>query len=241
MSQKQINVSSDVKELIIREGEAAPIVQTKQIVIVGNAKAVSSFLSARTNDLPGVGLQKFDRENAIALVDYEKGTVVLKLNPSDPFGTEITSKVQLAPEFEAFHINQNKMWSRVELVQFLKFQKRWFAQPEQHEALLTAYMKLQIEVNTNINQGHDDRGNRDIQLKKAVKSQNIPEKFRLNIPLFKGMESRSFWVDICLDTSESNVKFWFESVEADEMIQIERKKLLDKELEACKGIPVIVL
>lgn len=241
MSEVKVNVTSADGDIVIREGEALPLRHPEKIKISGNLKAVSSFLKNRTGNFSGHGLQKFNAATAIAKVNYEKGTVVLELDPNDPFGTVIQSNLMLDPNFEAFHINKNKLWSRVELVQFLKFQRRWFADPIKYQELLAAYLKLQVEVKANINQQHDDRGNRDYQLQKAVKSQNIPEKFLLTMPVFKGLESKSFWVDICLDTSDSDVKFWFESVEVAELIEIETKLLLDDEVKACEGIPVIVL
>jgi hypothetical protein len=61
----------------------------------------------------------------------------------------------------------------------------------------------------------------------------------MSIPLFKGQEPKRFRVEICFDTTEGSVKFWLESVEMAELIDIESERLLKLQAQHCADYVVI--
>lgn len=245
MEKKQIlenNLSLDgVRELTVREGKALELHPPQKLDIEGHITAISSFLSRRSGAYSGSEQQFFDPSRAVALVDRERGEIMLRLNPNDIYGTVVTGRVLFDDDFLAFGINAQKMWNRQQLLDFLKFQRRWFADPLEYAKVMSAYQRLSLDISANIKEASDTRGNKEALLKKTVNSQNIPEQFKICMPIFKGDVSRTFLVDICIDTTDSNVRFWFESVELDEIVKIERELLIEKELKACEGIPVITV
>jgi hypothetical protein len=226
-------------EIVFREGEALPPVAPNKIKIIGNIKTVSEFVNKRHTADTDCGLQYIDSDRAIVTVDKENHWIKLELDPENPYGAEITGKLEMEPELLKFNIETSKKLTQQELIKLLKYGKRWFADPAAHEALLLAYMKLDVKVSANLtNDAPDGRGNRSNTFEKKVTS-NVPEDFILRIPIFKGQEPRTFRVEICLDSTDGSTKFWLESVELAELIQIESETILRKELESCSDYVVI--
>lgn len=232
-------------EIIIREGEALPPVVPKKIVISGDIKTVRSFIEKRKlKGFDGVmhngnpGLQEINEDRAIVTIDKAALSIKLELDPENEYGTEVTGKLSFTPELEQFCINKNKMFNREELIKLIRFNKIWFDSPEAHDKILKAYQAFTANVQADIGKTSDTRGNVSNNYNKTVAT-NVPTDFILNIPIFKGMDKRRFRVEIALDSTDASVKFWFESVELQEIIQVESETILKKELEACKDYVII--
>lgn len=240
MENLTLKVDGNTNEIIFREGDALPPVAPKKIVISGDIKTVSSFLAKRKGlaDKRNPGLQGVVTERTLVTVDKEKLTIFLQLDPENEYGTEVTAKLAFTPELEQFFINKNKLFNREELIKLIRFNKIWFADAEAHDKLLKAYQAFTATVNANIGKTSDTRGNVDNTYKKTVET-NVPDSFVLNIPIFKGMDKRRFRVEIAIDSTDASTKFWFESVELNDIIQIESQAILEKELESCSDYVVI--
>lgn len=130
------------------------------------------------------------------------------------------------------------MFNREELIKLLRFNRIWFADPSQHDTLIKAYQAFSAEVNAKIGKESDTRGNVDNSYKKTVTT-NVPDSFVLNIPVFKGMAKRKFRVEIAIDSTDASTKFWFESVELAELIQVESEQILNAELASCSDFVII--
>lgn len=240
MENFHLKVENAGSEITIREGQALPPVAPKKIVISGNIKTVSSFIEKRENpnDADNMGLQAINSDRALVTVDKSALYIKLELDPENEYGTEVTAKLSYTPELEQFCINKNKLFNREELIKLIRFNKIWFDDAEAHDKLLKAYQAFTATVNANIGKTSDTRGNVDNSYKKTVET-NVPDSFVLNIPIFKGMDKRRFRVEIAIDSTDASTKFWFESVELNDIIQIESEEILNKELEACTDYVVI--
>lgn len=224
--------------ITILEGKALEEKAPVKIQIGGDIKTVSAFIAKRklTDD---AGLQAINDDRAIVIVNKEELSICLYLDPEDFYGTEIKAKLEMEPELLKSGIETGRKFSQQELIKLLKYGKRWFADSAAHEALLLAYMKLDVRVSADLtNNAPDGRGNRSNSFEKKVTS-NVPEDFILLIPIFKGQEPKKFRVEICLDSTDGSTKFWLESVELAELIQIESETILRKELESCSDYVVI--
>lgn len=236
----------DGKPITILEGKALEEKAPVKIEISGDIKTVSTFITKRKfTGSDGVmyggsaGLQTINPDRAIVTVDKAALSITLELDPESIYGTEVTAKLEMEPELLKFGIETGRKFTQQELIKLLKYGKRWFADQAAHEALLLAYMKLDVRVTADLtNDAPDNRGNRANTFAKKVVS-NIPEDFILNMPLFKGQEYKKFRVEICLDSTDGSTKFWLESVELAELIQIESEAILKKELESCADYVVI--
>lgn len=240
MENFHLKVENAGSEITIREGQALPPVAPKKIVINGDIKTVTSFVKKRSDkeQLTTSGYQWINPDRAIVEVDKEKMQIVLKVDPEDEYGPVVTANLSTAPELEQFCINNNKLFNREELIKLIRFNKIWFADPEAHDKLLKAYQAFTATVNANIGKTSDTRGNVDNSYKKTVET-NVPDSFVLNIPIFKGMDKRRFRVEIAIDSTDASTKFWFESVELNDIIQVESETILKKELESCSDYVVI--
>lgn len=227
-------------EIVFREGEALPPVAPKKIVISGDIKTVSSFLSKRKGlgDNRNPGLQEVVTERTLVTVDKAALSIKLELDAENEYGTEVTAKLSYTPELEQFCINKNRLFNREELIKLIRFNKIWFADAEAHDKLLKAYQAFTATVNANIGKTSDTRGNVDNAYKKTVET-NVPDSFVLNIPIFKGMDKRRFRVEIAIDSTDASTKFWFESIELNDIIMVESETILKKELESCSDYVVI--
>lgn len=232
--------SNESREIIFREGQALPPVAPKKILITGDIRTVSSFIEKRNDEkqLPTAGYQWINPDRAIVEVDKDKGTIALHLDPEDEYGPVITAKLEFAPELLQFSINKDRKFTREELIKLIRFNKFWFDSPEAQDTLLKAYMAFSAEVNAKVGAESDNRGNRANSFNKTVTT-NIPTDFILNIPIFKGMPKRRFRVEIALDSTDGSTKFWLESVELVEIIQVETDLILNAELESCKDYVIV--
>lgn len=242
MENFHLKVENAGNEFIIREGNALPPVAPKKILISGDIKTVSSFISKRkpaNSQLEAdPGLQTINPDRALVTVDKENLSIRLELDPEYEYGTVVTAQLAFTPELEQFCINKNKLFNREELIKLIRFNKIWFADAEAHDKLLKAYQAFTATVNANIGKTSDTRGNVDNSYKKTVET-NVPDSFVLNIPIFKGQEKRKFRVEIAIDSTDANTRFWFESIDLNDIIQIESEAILKSELESCSDYVVI--
>lgn len=246
MENLTLKVDGNTNEIIFREGDALPPIAPKKIVISGDIKTVSSFIEKRKLiGFDGVmqngdaGLQTINADRVLVTVDKEKLSILMQLDPENEYGTEVTAKLEMEPELLKFGIETGRKFTQQELIKLLKYGKRWFYDPAEQQKLLLAYMKLDVKVTADLtNDAPDGRGNRSNTFSKQVTS-NIPADFIMSIPIFKGQDYKKFRVEICLDSTDGSTKFWLESVELMELIQIESENILKKELESCADYVVI--
>lgn len=233
---KDLNIATDQKTLTIYEGSALPLMSPEKINISGDIKSVGSFLNVRKSK--GSGFQQIDVSKAIVIVDKKDLTIELSLDPENYYGAKIKGTLQKSDELQPFCINQNKTFSKEELVKLIKFNKIFFEDPTKHGQMLLAFQKVESSVNIKANDSSDDRGNKERAFVKEVTS-NAPTEFILNIPIFKGFAPARFRVEVCLDVTEGSARFWFESIELHEISQKQVTNIFDEELKSASEFVII--
>lgn len=226
-------------EIIVREGAALEQEPPVKIELSGNILSVGNFLKERYPEKKGKSLQEVDKEKAIVVVDEEGMKIKLSLDPENTYGTTVTGSLEFTPELKQFFINETKQFTREELVKIFRFNKRHFDSADQFDKLLAAYQKMQIKTASELSQENDTRGNKALNFVKNVDSAGIPLEFILNIPIFKGFGKERFRVEICLDATDASVRFWFESVELAELIDVRKEEIFEKQLESCRDFVII--
>jgi len=238
MKDIHVTMIGDQKELIIREGDALPLRDPNQIKLSGRIDSISSFLRARYPTRDGKGLQHVDPDMAVVIVNEDGMWLELQLDPENPFGVIIMSQLEFSTELKQFAVNTNKQWSRKELIQLIRFNKRFF-DADKHEILLNAWQKLNYTVTANVKNESDNRGNKDQEFKKKIDAEHIPTEFILTIPVFKGQPNRTFLVEICFEATDASFVVWFESTELVDIIDKDKKDLFARELEPCEQFAII--
>lgn len=232
----ELNVTVKGDQLTVLQGKVLDPVAPEKISISGDIKTVNNFLTVRKTT--GSGLQSIDKSKAIILVDKKELTISLKVDPENHYGAVIKGTLQDSDELKPFCINQNKTFTKEELVKLIKFNKLFFADAGKHAAMLLAFQKISSTVNIKANDSSDDRGNKERAFVKEVTS-NAPTEFILDIPIFKGFPASKFRVEVCLDVTEGSARFWFESIELHEIRQAAIETIFADQLTTADGFVII--
>lgn len=217
--------------LTILEGKALDPKYPNKIQITGFIDSVNKYLGARKGaELSKDSFQAIDKDKAIIVVDDEEMNIHLFVEPNSPFGTEIIGQLEFDSFLNEFNINKPKEFTREALIKLFRFNRRFFEDKGKHEELVNAYQKLNISSAAQIKNETDTRGNKDLAFKKTINSDSIPTEFILEMPIFKGQKTEKFRVEICLDSTEASVRFWFESVELAELIQTRKQEIFKAQL-----------
>ena len=232
--QNEINVTVEngVKELVIREGQAAPIVQPLKVRLVGTITAPRLFLEKRKSQtdvlLTNVQVDK----------NKEQGAILLTVNDKDLYGSTVEGILKINPDLLAFGINADRQMGLKEIQKFLRMRRAFFADREQNEAILKKLSEFFARITIEINKKDDRKGNTFDSVKTQVEHE-IPLEFTLRMPLFQGFGEADFRVEIVADIADASVRFSLESVELQELITTTKEAIIAKELEAFADFVVI--
>jgi hypothetical protein len=249
---KNINLDldsfADVKELVVREGQAAPIDPPSRIMISGDINTVAMFLNRRyfeNNDVPAPELQTeqgrqfVNNDRAVITINKVNRSILLETDPEEKYGTTVIAKMEISEEVKKYGINEpNRTYSRKQLIQLLKFTRLYFVDPIKHGELLSGLEKLNLETHINTKDESDDRANKVKSIEKKVKT-DLPEYFILNVPIYKGEPKEKFRVMINFDVTESSVAFWFESVELNDLLELRRDEKFSTMTEKWKDFVIV--
>jgi hypothetical protein len=217
-----VEVKNDNPIITILEGNALTPRERKPINISGAINSPKEY--ARVNGI--------DRLNDYIEYSRKNMTIILRKNASNELGDTITGTLKINPDLANFKINENCKKSPKEYASFLKMNKIFFSDREEHMKIVSGLMNFQAKINTEIEKESDNRGNKkDVVLKKITTE--IPTEFYLQIPIFVGQESKKFKVEIGIDYSDGNgIHCWLESEEMNNIIIEERDLILDSEIKA---------
>lgn len=232
----ELNVTVKGDTLTVLQGETLKPMPPEKILISGDIKSVNNFLTVRAKH--GIGTQAIDKAKAVVMVDKKALMITLKTDPENHYGAVVSGTLQDSDEIKPFFINQNKTFTKEELVRLIKFNKLFFDNTDKHSEMLMAFQKVSSTVNIKNNDSSDDRGNKERAFVKEVTS-NAPTEFILNIPIFKGFPSARFRVEVCLDVTEGSARFWFESIELHEIRQSAIETIFTEQLVTADGFVII--
>lgn len=235
----QIHLPENAKEVVIREGKAKEIEVNKQIYQECELTSLTSFISKRRDAEWANARQVLLENDSLVIVNRDQGKITLNVSPSEERGAKIIGKLTYNPDLLLFNINVGTYFSRESLVKLLRFSRRFFKDHLVWEETLKKLQALTVGVNANITNETDTRGNKNVAFQKVLTT-SAPLSFSLTMPIFKGVDASTFSVDICLETTESSVKFWLESIELDELTENIKNLMFDKVLEPLKEHFVIL-
>lgn len=230
-----ITLNENQKELVILKGDANKPIEIGSYSVSGNLEAPLKFYKKNKKLV-----EKFD---SIVVVDQLKAKVTLIIGYNHPHERIIEGKLLLDPEYESLQINRNKMYSRSDLVQKLKFLRRYFPKQSDCTDLVDKFKSLEANFDLRLKQADDQRGNKTNLLEQSVDEVNFPESFGLDMPILLGGKPEKFMVNINFDIKNSSyLEFWLESVDAkDAEFQLAKDQLESsvKEFESDPQLPVI--
>lgn len=237
--------------LTVLEGKALEQKPANVIAISGDINTVKAYIQKRYSSKPETippvntllekfpgNLQIIDNHRSVILVDKYEKTIELQVDPQDYYGPRVMGKLEESEELKRFKINEEFEWNKVDLVKLIRFSRRFFADSDKHAELLQSYQVFNAKVYADLLQADDGRGNLHNSYKQTVKT-GIPEEFTLMMPIFKGQPEEKFRVNIYIRVVDGGARFWFESVELDELIQTRTDKIFAEQLEGCEDFVIV--
>lgn len=223
-----VHPKEGTEEIIIRHGEA-PAPQRKQpLHVKGTLTAPANYYRANTRWIvPGY---------CHVLASYSKGYINLIVNNHDPDDEkDILGELRLSKELRVFNINQDYAFSKNELQKLIRRSKYYFQDKEHHGELITQLQAFTFNIQTQVKDYDDKKGNVERLLKKELENLNIDLAFKLYLNPFDDPElsnPTTFDVEILVDIDSSGaISFYLESNDLRSFLEVRRTELVEEQLQ----------
>jgi len=235
--QINLHVKEGQNEVIILHGEAAPAEPFRKSVKVSGTLDVPRIHLMNppkwlTNKLSPENIKEENRDSPMQWshveVNRESGSIKYIEDAGSLWESTFTGTLSVDPRFEKFGINSGKSYTTLELSNFIKMNRTFFETKDKAMLLVSDLRKFKAKVDKDVENQADDRGNRRILLAQAVES-NIPESFKIYIPVFKGYPAQILEIEISIDPGDLSCSLI--SPEAADYIEETKDALIDVELE----------
>lgn len=229
----QIQVAQGVTELTIRHGDAAKVIVPSKTEIKGNINAVYDFIKTRASTL--------DKLKCVIIFSESTGVLTLSADPSFPeSNTVVIAQIEEFEDLKAFGINKEKYYNLKDIEKFIRMNRFWFNDKDDHFKLSGQLKSFSAKVQSELQQEADNRGNKNNSFKKQVTS-DLAADFVLNIPIYKGCKYNVFRVEICYDVTDSQARFWLESVELFELQKTALNESFSSQVDEIKAMGFTVI
>jgi len=217
-------------EIIIRELKEENDLKVKapvRVSLIGTIGSPLEFLRKRL-DQP----TQIDQKRCHVFVSRQKLRIVLITNEHNEYERgSIVGILSQHPKFIEFGINSDKTWEPIQLGQFFKMNRYFFADRQENLELVTALKNFEAIVNSSIEKQKEESGSFKDNYSGAVTS-NLPGKFKLKMPLFKGGEAEMIEVEFYASVNGRTVTLQLYSPEANQALEDIRDKIINEQIEA---------
>lgn len=187
MEDLNITVENGVKTVEVRTGEALKLKEPLKVEITGTINAPLEWLDSREKQIPP--------RNCHILVDEDKRTIALHLDESNPYKTVIVGQMKISSVFQKFGINSGEYRTPLEMSEFIKMNRVYFENRQKAMELVSQLRNFKAKVNKQVEQEVNlNKGDKRLILNQVVDS-NVPETFKVSLPLFKGDPKVTFEVE----------------------------------------------
>lgn len=230
---EQINITTDQKELIIREGQAEKIIALKAVNIAGIINSPLEFLKVRKEviNLLSSNIQ----------IDREGLRITLSIDESTELESKVTGELELTQEFKSFGINTGKGWVPRELAEHIKMNRICFESKDVANKLVSILMDVKIRIDKAIENQSGQKGNLRQLKEQTLTECNIPESLTMLMPIFKGSKKSEFPCEIWINPEDLSVKLI--SPDAQDIIRSVRDEEIDTVIaeirEICPTLAII--
>jgi len=210
-------------EYVLRTGEAEDVKHEKSISITGVLDAPAQFLKGKTIDPFKSHLRIYQQE----------GKLELYIQDTDPNTNHvITGQLKKNQNLSEFQINSlTHRWSVPDFLRFVKQNRFFFSNKEQHSKLITNMQSWNAKIETVLAQSNDQKGNSNFQIEQKVRAvDGFIDRFELNIPIYQGDVSLKFTVEIGLEPKNTAVLIYLFSDELFELEITQRATLINAAL-----------
>jgi hypothetical protein len=235
----KVNIEPDVKELVIRNGEAPILYPPNKIEFEGLITTPIDYFISRKGQKPDY----FDLSKTLVVVEISKGIITLFGNPSDGFGDKITGRLHINPVLGDFGLvdgGNNRYGSPSDLAEIFRRNLRFFISPEEGRRLIYELKHLKVNTNGKVERTNDDRGSKKTNFEQAVES-NLPVDFMLKVPVFHGGDPVIFKVEVFLEVNGPSVACSLFSGELIDLIEKERDAVMNESVKSFENFGVTII
>lgn len=207
---------NDERDIIIREGKAPEIYDPVNLSISGVLNTPQIWLSKKIRSISEI--------SSHIIIDRENLSITLFIDENNHFSDRIKGKLELHPDFKKFKINTGEQFTNFELAELIKMNRSAFESPSVAMSLVTDLKNFKAKVDKEIEKANNDRGNVKLVVSQFVES-NLPEKFWLEVPVFKGTPKERVEVEIYIDPASLTCSMV--SPHANDLVSDIRDKAID--------------
>jgi len=238
MSQEkfQINLApgTEKAEVIIREVSKVNELEVKAPVKIGLSGVIGAPLEFLTKRLDQA--DQINQKRCHVIVSRENLTIKLVVNENNEYESgSVLGTLSQHPKFKEFGINTDKNWEPNELGQFFKMNRYFFEDRTENMSLVANLLNFDAKVNTTIEKQKSEGGDFKDNYSGAVTS-NLPGKFKLNIPLFKGRPAEVIEVEFYASVSGRTVLLQLYSPGANQALEDIRDEVIDEQISAIREL-----
>lgn len=248
MEPEKLNISfpegQQKAELVIREVDSVvekelPVLEPDKVSISGNISAIFAFLEKRWLAPDG----QIDHCRTHILVNRDKLTMMLVVNETDQRERKnVKGTIALSRQYLSFGINNKDDWDPIELGNFFKINRTYFASREENMKLVSALKGFKAKINTDVERLEKENGSKTDVFRQVVDS-SLPDKFQIRIPVFKGTEPTTIEVEVIAHVHGRDFELELISADAAAVVEETRDRIFDDEIEKIRElapeIPII--
>lgn len=206
----------DGKDMVIRFGDALPLKEPKYVSIHGTIDAPARWVEKRKDDIVSA--------DAHILVDRDHMTITLNTDENNFYSDQIVGTLTLSTEMQEFGINTGEYMSCFDMADRIKQLRTYFETQQDAMKLVSELRNFKAKVDKELELSDDKRGNQKILRAQTVES-NLPKSFKVNMPIFKGTEKRTFEVEV--EINPNDLSCTLVSPDAHDIVVQERDNQMD--------------
>lgn len=234
MERFKLELNSQMQELVIREGAAPDNFKVrKPIVIDGNIEVPYQHLEKQSStiicELGQIQIQSLSDviDESFLTIDAEYMQIKFIENAGKDYESIYTGKLEFDTVFKDLGINNNQVsYTPLALSEILKRYRSFFESKTEAMKLVSTLRDFEAKVNKEVEAKVDERANRRVLLAQTVTT-NIPEGFKMKIPIFKGLDAVLFEIEISIDPI--NLNCLLVSPEANDLVLQTKNELLKEQ------------
>jgi hypothetical protein len=235
MEKIELNVmDGETREIVIREGEAAPLRLPKGYSLTGTLSSVIDYYNKREN----AGIQ-IDPKNSLLIVSVANRTVELQIQKEIVEET-ITLKGVLIKnkDYQELGINTTVKHTEKDLEMLLRKRPHLFESTIAYRDTLNALRNFTMKVDGETKKADNQRGNVASSASLNVET-NMQKELPLLVTPWQGVEPMLTGIDVLVSLESGSPRFFLESIPL--MLEEERQAELElnKVVEALAELPVI--
>lgn len=206
----------DGKDMVIRFGDALPLKEPNYVSIHGTIDAPARWVEKRKDDIVSA--------DAHILVDRDNMTITLNTDENNFYSDQIVGTLTLSTEMQEFGINTGEYMSCFDMADRIKQLRTYFETQQEAMKLVTELRSFKAKIDKELELSDDKRGNQKIMRAQTVES-NLPKSFKVNMPIFKGTEKRTFEVEV--EINPNDLSCTLVSPDAHDIVVQERDNQMD--------------